>query len=76
LTFREKELIAIGISMYHRCEDCIVVHSYKALSAGRTRREILEAAGISMVFGGGPTLGASATLLIDCLNEFEKDFKK
>jgi hypothetical protein len=29
-----------------------------------------------MVFGGGPTLGASATLLLDALSEFEKDFQK
>lgn len=76
LTFREKELVAIGISMYHRCEDCIIVHTYKALQAGCTRKEILEAAAVSMVFGGGPTLGASATLLLDALSEFEKDFQK
>jgi AhpD family alkylhydroperoxidase len=74
LTVREKELIAIGINLYHRCEDCIVVHAYKALEAGCTRQEILEAAGMAMVFGGGPSLGASATLLLDALNEFEKDF--
>jgi hypothetical protein len=29
---------------------------------------------MAMVFGGGPSLGASATLLLDALNEFEKDF--
>lgn len=76
LTAREKELIAIGISLYHRCEDCIAVHVFNALKAGCRREEILEAAGIAMVFGGGPSLGASATLLLDALNEFEKDFKK
>lgn len=74
LSVREKELIAIGISLYHRCEDCIVVHAYKALKAGCTRPEILEAAAMSMVFGGGPSLGASATLLVEALNEFENDF--
>lgn len=72
LTAREKELIAIGISIYHRCEDCIVVHVEKALEAGCTRREILEAAGMGIVFGGGPSLASSATLLLDALDEFSK----
>ncbi len=72
LTTREKELIAIGISIYHRCEDCIVVHVAKALEAGCTRQEILEAAGIGIVFGGGPSLAASATLLLDALDDLSE----
>ena len=36
LTVREKELIAIGVSIYTRCEDCIAVHAQKALQAGCT----------------------------------------
>jgi AhpD family alkylhydroperoxidase len=76
LSVREKELIAIGISLYHRCEDCIAVHVSNALAAGCTRQEIMEAAEIAMVFGGGPSLAASATLLIEALDEFEKDFQQ
>jgi AhpD family alkylhydroperoxidase len=75
LSVREKELIAIGISLYHRCDDCIIVHVCNAFQAGCTREEILEAAGMAMVFGGGPSLASSATLLLNALNEFEKDFK-
>ena len=74
LTLREKELVAIGITMVTRCEDCIAFHTHSALKAGCTRQEILEAAGMAMIFGGGPTLGASASLLLDALDEFEKDF--
>lgn len=74
LTMREKELVAIGITMVTRCEDCIAYHTHSALKAGCTREEILEAAGMAMVFGGGPTLGASASLLLAALDEFEKDF--
>ena len=76
LTSREKELIAIGISLYHRCEECIVLHVHKAFEAGCTREEILEAAALAMVFGGGPSLGVSATLLIEALDEFENDFDR
>lgn len=73
LTVREKELIAIGISMIVRCEDCIAVHTFQALQAGCTRDEILEAAAVAMTFGGGPTVGASASLLLDALDEFDSD---
>ena len=72
LTYREKELIAIGIALYSQCTECIAVHCQKALEAGCTRKEILEAAGMAMVLGGGPVLASSATLLQDCLDEFTK----
>lgn len=75
LTFREKELIALGVSIYTRCEDCIVVHVYKSFEAGITREEMLEIAGVSLTFGGGPSLGATASLVLAAINEFEKDFK-
>lgn len=75
LTVREKELVAIGVSLYTGCEDCVAVHTYKALEAGCTRQEILEAASVAQMLGGGPVLGASASLLIPALDEFEKDFK-
>ncbi len=71
LTLREKELVAIGVSIYTRCEDCIVVHAQKALQAGCTRAEILEAASMAIVFGGGPSLGATASILIAALDQFE-----
>lgn len=72
LTYREKELVAIGVALYSRCPECIAVHCQKALEAGCTREEILEAAGMAMVFGGGPVLASSATLLQECLDEFGK----
>ena len=65
LTCREKELVAIGVSLYSRCPECIAVHCQKALEAGCTRAEILEAAGMAMVFGGGPVLASSATLPLE-----------
>ena len=75
LSVREKELVAIGVSLYTGCEDCVAVHTYKALEAGCTRQEILEAASVAQMLGGGPVLGASASLLVPALDEFEKDFK-
>lgn len=75
MSTKTKELISVAIAVYTRCEYCIVAHTYKALEAGATREEILESAMVSVVFGGGPTMAYSVTLLKDSLDEFEKDFK-
>lgn len=75
LDLKTKELIAVAISVYSRCEYCIVGHAYNALAAGLSKEEIMEAAMVTMAFGGGPTAAYSATLLETSLSEFEKDFK-
>ena len=54
----------------------VAAHVYNAYEAGATRQEILEAAMVAMGgFGSGPSMAYSATLLLDAVNEFEKDFK-
>ncbi|NLF34543.1 MAG: carboxymuconolactone decarboxylase family protein [Clostridiales bacterium] len=71
-----KELISVGISVYNRCQYCIVYHVYSAYEAGATREEILAAALLSMSgFGAGPSMAYASTTLMDALNEFEHDFK-
>lgn len=75
LETKTKELISVAIAAYNRCEYCIVFHVYKALEAGATRAEIMEAAMVSVAFGGGPSMAYTVTLLKDSLDEFEKDFK-
>jgi len=55
LSVREKELIALGIGLAVRCEPCINLHVEKALKAGATREQILEAAGVAVMMQGGPT---------------------
>jgi len=75
VTIKTKELISVGIAAYNRCEYCIVYHVYKALEAGATREEILEAAMVAVGFGGGPSMAYSVTLLKESIDEFENDFK-
>lgn len=72
---KTKELISVGIAAYHRCQYCIVAHVYNCLSLGATRQEIMEAALVAVIFGGGPSLAYSVTLVKDALDEFENDFK-
>lgn len=71
-----KELISVAIGCYNRCEYCIVYHVYKAYEAGATKEQIYEAAMVAVAFGGGPSMAYLVTLVKDCVNEFEKDFKR
>ena len=75
LDVKTKELMSVAIGCYNRCEYCIVYHCYKAFEAGATKEEILESAMVAVAFGGGPSMAYSVTLLQDCVNEFEKDFR-
>ncbi len=75
LDLKTKELMSVAIGCYNRCEYCIVYHSYKAFEAGASKEEIIEAAMVAVAFGGGPTMAYSVTLLKECINEFEGDFK-
>ena len=70
LSSKTKELISVAISVYSRCEYCIVHHTYKAMKMGCTRQEILEAATMATVFGGSPSMAYASALLIATLDEF------
>jgi AhpD family alkylhydroperoxidase len=54
LSVREKELIALGIGVTQRCAPCIRLHIQKSLEAGATKEQVLEAAGVAVLMGGGP----------------------
>ena len=54
LSLREKELIAVAIGVAVKCEPCIRLHTRKCLECGATEEQILEAASVAVVMGGGP----------------------
>jgi AhpD family alkylhydroperoxidase len=60
LTTKQKELIALGISICLACDYCITVHVKKCFEAGATKEEMAEACGVAMLMGGGPALTYSA----------------
>jgi AhpD family alkylhydroperoxidase len=51
---KEKELIALGISVVVNCESCMQWHIEQAARAGATQREVLEAIEVGIEMGGGP----------------------
>ncbi|MDI3535279.1 MAG: hypothetical protein PWQ82_1644 [Thermosediminibacterales bacterium] len=76
LSTKTKELISVAIGAYNRCEYCIVFHVYKALEAGATPEEIIEAAMVAVAFGGGPSMAYTVSLVKDSIDAFAPQFKK
>lgn len=54
LSVRDKELIAIGIALAIRCENCLLAHLEKAVQLGVSREELLELGGVVVAMQGGP----------------------
>jgi len=52
---KTKELIALGISVAVRCDDCIAFHVKAAVERGATREEVLETLGMAIYMGAGPS---------------------
>ena len=76
LDVKTKELIAAAVGLAARCEYCIVHHVYEALKAGATRQELIEAACVANLMGGGPVVTYTATLFLDAVDAFAPDFAK
>ena len=67
LSTREKELIALGISLTDRCAPCINLHVQGCLKTDASQEQVLEAAGVAVVMQGGPAF----TNLPEVLHAFE-----
>ena len=52
---KQKELSAVTVSAVIKCVPCIKDHAKKALLAGASPAEVLEAAAFGIVFGGAPS---------------------
>jgi AhpD family alkylhydroperoxidase len=56
LDTKTKELLALGISVAIRCDDCIAFHVKAAIEQGASQDELLETLGIAIYMGAGPTV--------------------
>jgi AhpD family alkylhydroperoxidase len=71
LDSKTKELIAIGISVAIRCDDCIGFHVKAAMEHGATRAEVIEALGMAIYMGAGPSV-MYASHAIDAFEQYAK----
>lgn len=72
LAQKEKQLIALGISVYTQDEYCILYHVKGCLDNGASEYEIMEAIGVSAAFGGGAVMSQAVTLVQDAIQEFSE----
>ena len=56
LSLREKELLALALSVQSKCEPCLKIHLKQAAEVGLTSAEIEEAVWMAIAFGGAPTM--------------------
>lgn len=52
---KTKELIALGIAVAARCDDCIAFHAKAAFEHGATEAEVAETLGMAIYMGAGPS---------------------
>jgi len=69
LDTKTKELIALGISVATRCDDCIGFHAKAALEQGATREELMETLGMAIYLGAGPAVMYAAHA-VDAMFDF------
>jgi AhpD family alkylhydroperoxidase len=72
LSQKEKQLIALGISLYAQDEYCIIYHTKGCIEQGCSQEEIYEAAGVTAALGGGAAMSQAVTLIQDCLQELNQ----
>ncbi|AET69759.1 alkylhydroperoxidase AhpD family core domain protein [Desulfosporosinus orientis DSM 765] len=70
LGIMEKELMAVAVAVYGKCEYCIAAHVYNAMNAGASADQVLEAAGVAVAFGGGPAMAYTVTKVRECVKAF------
>ena len=72
---KTKELIATAISIAIRCDGCVGFHVRDVVKHGGTREELLEAIGVAMYMGGGPSFVYGAQAL-EAFDQFAQSAKR
>ena len=66
---KTRELVALGISIASRCDDCIGFHVQALVKLGGTRAELEEVLATAVYMGGGPSM-MYATHALKAWDEF------
>ena len=69
---KNKQLIALGTSVYSQDEYCIIYHTKGCLDQGCSEKEIYEAIGVATAIGGGAAMSQGVTLVQECMKEFNQ----
>ncbi|WP_443089785.1 carboxymuconolactone decarboxylase family protein [Virgibacillus sp. MG-45] len=69
---KQKQLIAVGISIYAQDEYCIMYHTKGAIENGATEDELMETIAISAALGGGAAFSQGVTLALDTYDHYNQ----
>jgi AhpD family alkylhydroperoxidase len=69
LDTKTKELIALGIAVAIRCDDCIAFHAKAAVEQGASKEEVAETLGMAVYMGAGPSV-MYASHALEAFNQF------
>ncbi len=69
---KEKQLVALGISLFANNEVCTLYHVQEALSSGAKPQEVLEAAAVAAAVGGGHAMSQGVTRVQRALEEWKQ----
>lgn len=69
---KNKELMAVAVSVVQQCEWCIVYHVKQSLELGASEQELREAGYVAAGLGGGPA--AMHMIIIEkAISDFKED---
>lgn len=71
LDAKTKPLIALAIGVAAGCDGCIAFHTHDAMQKGATEGEIMEALGVAVLMGGGPSVWY-ATHVMEAIEQFRE----
>ncbi|WP_337860687.1 carboxymuconolactone decarboxylase family protein [Ferroplasma sp.] len=72
LSVKQKELIALALSIAARCEWCITYHVKCAIDAGATKKELMETGYVTVLMYGSQAMMEMNSLL-DAIEKFYKN---
>ena len=69
---KDKELIAVALSVAARCHWCIGFHVKNAMDEGATREELIEASYVAVTMGGAPAL-MYMQIVLKAIDDFSRE---
>lgn len=72
LDAKQKQLIALAISIFTNDDYCIMYHTKGAVEHGATEQEIMETIGVSAALGGGAAFSQGVTLALDTYDHYDQ----
>ncbi|ENH96314.1 hypothetical protein J416_11472 [Gracilibacillus halophilus YIM-C55.5] len=69
---KQKQLMALAVSIYAQDEYCIIYHTKGAVEHGASETEIMETLAVSSALGGGAVFAQAVTLAMDTYAHYDQ----